>query len=125
MEVDQDQVSKRIFYLMQALGTNQKSFARLLGVTQPAISKYLKDRIPPSIVLLKLAQAAGTSIEWILTGQADIRNQKIREPEAAYETTLNIEQKVSRLPIPLQAGINTLIDAIIENSGFKKNGDLG
>ena len=125
MEVDQDQVSKRIFYLMQALGTNQKSFARLLGVTQPAISKYLKDRIPPSIVLLKLAQAAGTSIEWILTGQADIRNQKIREPEAAYETTLSIEQKVSRLPIPFQAGINTLIDAIIENSGFKKNGDLG
>ena len=118
MEVNQDQISKRIFYLMQALGANQKSFSRLLGVTQPAISKYLKDRIPPPMVLLKLAQATGTSIEWILTGQSDIRNQGIRESEAPYKTTVNIDQKVSRLPIPLQASINTLIDAIIENSGF-------
>jgi len=118
MDVNQDQISKRIFYLMQTLEVNQRSFARLLGVTQPAISKYLKDRIPPPLVLLKLAQATGTSIEWILTGDSDIQNQEIKEPEASYRMTLNIEQKVSRLPIPLQASINTLIDAIIENSGF-------
>ena len=118
MEVNQNQISKRIFYLMQALGANKKTFARLLGVTHPAISKYLKDRIPPPLVLLRLARAAGTSMEWILTGESDLRNQGIAEPAASYGTKLNIEQKISRLPIPLQASINALIDAIIENSGF-------
>lgn len=116
MEVIQEQVSKRIFFLMQALGANQKSFADLLGVTQPAISKYLKDRTPPPLALLKLAKASGTSIEWILTGQPDLQNKIVAEPEAPYVHTLKNEQKISQLPINVQASINALIDAILEES---------
>jgi len=123
MKVNQSQVSKRIFYLMQTLGTNQKSFASLLGVTQPAVSKYLNDRIPPPVVLLKLAQAAGTSIEWILTGQNDIQNQVIAEPKAPYESTYNYTQKIALLPISIQSSINTLIDAIFENYKNQNGGD--
>lgn len=120
MEINQEQISKRIFYLMQALGANQKTFADLLGITQPAVSKYLRDRIPPPVVLLKLARAAGTSIEWILTGQIEEHNRMIAEPNADYTTELNINQKVSCLPIPIQAGLNSLIDAILENPENKQ-----
>ena len=115
MDIKQEQVSQRIIYLMQALGANQKSFAELLGVTQPAVSKYLKDRIPPPLELLKLARATGTTIEWILCGQAGVKKTLVAEPEPSYTANSVLAEKLSSLPIDLHAHIMALIDSILVN----------
>lgn len=69
--------SQRISLLMSRLGLNQKELARQLGISQPAVSLYLKGRMPPADVIFRLARLANTSMEWILTGE-----QK-PEPEGA------------------------------------------
>jgi len=61
------EISKRINFIMFELGINQIQLAKMLNITQPAISKYLKGRVPPPFVLLNLAKFSGKSIEWILT----------------------------------------------------------
>lgn len=115
MEIKQDLVSKRILYLMKALGLNQKSFAGLLGVTQPAVSKYLKERIPPATVLFKLGQATGTTIEWILTGRHDQKKTMVAEPDTNYRSDSDLEHKLSSLPAEIHVQIIALIDSIVKN----------
>jgi len=55
---------------MRGFETNQKAFARQLGISQGQLSKYEKGISEISAqVLLRLARTSGKSIEWWLTGQ--------------------------------------------------------
>jgi transcriptional regulator with XRE-family HTH domain len=48
---------------------NQRSLAKLLGVTQQAVSQMERGDTLPSIeMLLKLKEYSGKSIDWLLTG---------------------------------------------------------
>lgn len=115
MSINQKDVSERITYLMFQMKLNQQQFADLLGVTQPAVSKYLKERIPPAPVLLKLAHAASTTIEWILSGDKVDSRQKVAEPFVVYSPPLSIEQKFRQLPFSLQKQFDRLLDSILKN----------
>jgi transcriptional regulator with XRE-family HTH domain len=121
MDFKRDRINERIFYLMKALGANQKSFALQLGVTQPAVSKYLKDRIPPPLVLLKLAKISGTSIEWILTGDRSEQTRHVAETDASYITPSRLEDKLARLPLTLQTSIIALVDSLISLPEIREN----
>jgi transcriptional regulator with XRE-family HTH domain len=116
MEFNQKEIAERISYLRQVLRINQSEMAILLGVTQPAISKYLNDRVPPPFALLKLARAAGTSIEWILTGVSQDKGvPTVAEPDEPYILEENIQKKIVRLPKDIQKDLETLIDSILNN----------
>ena len=68
MLINKKQIGKRIRQIMGQLDVTQQELADLLGVSQPAISIYLKGRMPPPDVLLQIARLGGTTVEWILTG---------------------------------------------------------
>ena len=114
-QIDQKEVAERITYLMHKMRLNQQQFADLLGVTQPAVSKYLKKRIPPAQVLLKLARASSTTIEWILAGSGDKSSLRVAEPSIAYSPSLSLEQKFRQLPLPLQNNLENMVDSILQN----------
>jgi hypothetical protein len=85
----------------------------LLGITQPAVSKYLKDRIPPPLVLLKLARASRTTIEWILTGiRKDERTGMVAEPGGDYPIVSNLDERIARLPSEIQIHFLRLLESI-------------
>jgi transcriptional regulator with XRE-family HTH domain len=113
MEINQIKVSERIIKVMQKLSLNQKQLADQLGITQPAVSKYLKDRIPPALILFKIARISGHSMEWFLTGEPENLSYKIAEPKAKYDTRLNLEKKISLLPKELYLRLEALIDSIL------------
>jgi transcriptional regulator with XRE-family HTH domain len=115
MDVNQASISRRIRDLKIELNLNQKQFAELLGVTQPAVSKYLKDRIPPPLVLLRLASTAKTTIEWILTGIEDKSLLKVAEPVSTYKIDSKLDAKISFLPLTLQKRIEDLLNEILKN----------
>lgn len=115
MEINPEEVNGRISLLMQKLGTNQKELAGLLGVTQPAVSKYLNGRVPPPEVLLKLAGAADTTIEWILSGKNLAAAGQVSEPSAGYNGMTSMDNKVARLPLLLQKRVIALLDAMLDS----------
>ena len=110
-------ISKRINKIMFDLEINQNQLAKILNVTQPAISKYLKGRVPPPNILLQLSQLSGMSIEWILTGSKDATIEKkiISEKSAQYNITKTIEEKFELLPNDIRRNIESLIDSILKN----------
>jgi transcriptional regulator with XRE-family HTH domain len=114
MKLNQSEINGRISLLMQRLGNNQLQFARLLGVTQPAVSKYLNGRIPPPAVLFKLARASGTTIEWILCGRHDLAEDRVAENGTSYSLRLSADDKIGRLPTALQKRIIALLDTLLE-----------
>jgi transcriptional regulator with XRE-family HTH domain len=115
MNIDPDQVAGRISRLMQQLQLTQKQFAERLQVTQPAVSKYMQGRIPPSAVLLRLAQLSGTSMEWLLTGgTAATAVNKIAENQVAYGPAEMLVNKIDRLPPLLRNQLAELVDVILQ-----------
>ena len=110
-------ISKRINFIMFDLGINQNQLAKMINITQPAISKYLKGRIPPPFVLLHLAKLSGKSIEWILTGENDINApaKKVSENPDTFGEKKTLEEKLKMLPVNIKKNIENLIDLILEN----------
>jgi transcriptional regulator with XRE-family HTH domain len=115
VEIEQSKVSERIDDIMQKLSLSQKQLAELLGVTQPAVSKYLSNRIPPANILFKLAQLSGKSMEWLLTGDLESMIFKVSEPGDAYDGRLKLEKKISLLPKNIYKHFENLVDSILDS----------
>ena len=107
-----NEVARRIERMMHALNMNQKQLADQLQITQPAVSKYLQGRIPPAEILLKLAQLAGVSMEWILTGRTRAAGTAVAEPSAVYEAASQLQRKLDRLPPRIKEDLDQLIDSM-------------
>jgi len=81
---NQLQFKKQLQKLMDREGLNQQEMAQLLGVSQPAISLYLRGRIPPAEILMKMAQLGHTTVDWLLTGNTPSSIPRVREPISQY-----------------------------------------
>jgi transcriptional regulator with XRE-family HTH domain len=77
------QFTRQLKKLMDDQGLTQQELAQLLGVSQPAISLYLRGRIPPADILLKMALLGDTTVDWLLTGSSPI-STGVREQSPAY-----------------------------------------
>ena len=105
-------IASRILQIMQDQGINQNQLAKLLNITQPAVSKYLQGRIPPPGVLLQLSELSGLSMEWILTGKTF--KQHVSESQVPYGNEKSMMKKLNALPPPIRKSIEDLIDSILE-----------
>ncbi len=103
-------IGQRIEAIRREKGLTQAEFARALGVSQSAVSKYLNNRLPPADVLLRMAQLGRTTMEWILTGEkAYWYAGKVEEETVAYDADLSLARSISRLPQDARQALVTLI----------------
>ncbi len=111
-----ESVARRIEQLMKSRGWTQKDLAAALGVSQPAVSQYLKGRIPPAPVLYQLARLGRTSMEWILTGTSRDRPpaQQVQEPGSTYGNRETILRLYQQLPPPLQQALLTFLHRLVD-----------
>jgi len=110
-------ISERINCIMFDLGINQNQLAKMLNITRPAISKYLKGRVPPPFVLLYLSKLSGKTIEWILTGENEIitAEKKVSDNSDSYGIEKTLEEKINMLPEKIRINIEKLVDSILKN----------
>lgn len=63
---------KRVLKLLEEIGYTQKEFAGLIGVSEEALCRYLKDtREPKMEVIANMATALNTTTDYLLTGKDD------------------------------------------------------
>jgi transcriptional regulator with XRE-family HTH domain len=111
---DGQKVAMRIQRLMRALNLNQQQLAEQLGITQPAISKYLQGRIPPADVLYNLAKISQVTMEWILTGSEFRRDGQIAEPMPEYQSGSILVEKLERLPVHIRKDFEQLLESLVK-----------
>jgi len=108
------EVSRRIDWIRRQNNLTQEQLASILKISQPAVSKYLRERIPPAEALLRIAELGSTTIEWILTGRKSYfysgENETISEPAPAYDAEWNLSRKVATLPAELRQALHAIID---------------
>ena len=115
-------IIERIDYIRRQNNLNQEQLAAKLNISQPAVSKYLKDRIPPADILLKLANLGGTTVEWILTGEKKHfyvdDTMYIKEKEKSYmvDTDIQLAFKIARLKPKAKQTIKNLIDMLYKEN---------
>lgn len=109
-------VSRRIDLLRRQNSLSQEKLAEILEVSQPAVSKYLKDRIPPAELLYKLAQLGQTTMEWILSGQKSYiygeRIPEVRESGKSYDADWDLLRKIAGLDLQVKQAILLLIEKL-------------
>ena len=113
-------MSQRIDLIRKQNGWTQGQLADALQLSQPAVSKYLKERIPPAETLLRLAKIGNTTIEWILTGQKSYLYQEsksgIAEDNVKYDAEYNLAKKIALLPVEIRNAITSIIDFSLDQS---------
>ncbi len=66
-----ESMGERIQLLMKKNGYSQKELASMIGVTESAMSRYLKnEREPKSEVIANLATALNTTSDYLISGKA-------------------------------------------------------
>lgn len=77
-------VGRRIALLRRRLGFSQVAFARRAGISRNALVDYERGaRVPKSGPLSRIAEAADTSLDWLLNGRAPKMRPDDREWDAA------------------------------------------
>ncbi len=85
-------------------------------MSQPAISKYLRDRIPPAETLLRLAELGQTTVEWILVGQksylSESRIDGVKESTVSYDADWQLAKKMASLTPKVKEAMLILISEL-------------
>jgi transcriptional regulator with XRE-family HTH domain len=114
------EVSQRIDLIRKQNGWTQGEMAEALQLSQPAVSKYLKERIPPAETLLRLAEIGNTTIEWILTGQKSYYYQTIKnnvkDNSDVYDADYTLAKKIALLPMEIRKSITRIINYTLDQS---------
>ncbi|MEJ2637096.1 MAG: helix-turn-helix transcriptional regulator [Calditrichia bacterium] len=108
-------VARRIREIMKEKKLTQQDLSGLLGVSQPAVSQYLRGRIPPADILLRLAQLAGSSIEFLLTGAPSPAEDKlVREAAPPYGNRQILLELWEQLSPAIQKDLLSLMRHVAE-----------
>lgn len=85
----------RIQKLMKDNELTQRELASMVGVTEAAMSRYLKDeREPKSEIIANIATALGTTIDYLVTGENDNNSfENIYRLVARSSSELSQEEK--------------------------------
>jgi len=110
-------VNDRIAEIMSKVGITQKGLADYLAISQPAVSLYLRGRIPPADVLLKIAKLGGTTIEWLLFGESEETDpsliKKVSENQQSYWTKQELFDIWERLPKKIRQDVLILLQDLV------------
>ena len=88
--------SDRFKKLMDESGLTQMAAAKIFGVSQGAIFDYREGRSEPkSWPLLRMAKHFGVTVEWLMTGESDSKNDSA--VEMWRNRAILAEQKIEML----------------------------
>lgn len=104
-------LTNRIKELLDEKGITQRKLAELTGMTESAISHYIKgDRIPRGMNLIKIAQALSTTADDLLSGDRELD----KERDLVYAKSL-IARNASQMTLEEKMGFVKLLMEATEN----------
>lgn len=95
--------SERLREALRESGLTQKDLAEKAGITEAAVSHYLKgDRLPRAAVASRIANILGTSSDYLMSGTAGDKETEILEAKrliARNVRNMTIEERMEIIQI--------------------------
>lgn len=97
---------ERIIKLLEEAGYTQRELATMVGVSETALSRYLKnDREPKLEVVANIATALNTTTDYLLTGKDDKESfEETYRLVARGTATMSDEEKMKIMKVLLNNG---------------------
>lgn len=99
------EITNRIRGLLSRLNMSQKELSLATGITESAISHYVKgDRVPRGVNLIKIAKALDTTVDYLLGNAEDDREKDLKEAKtliARNASRMTKEEKMELVSILL------------------------
>lgn len=97
-------MGKRISELMKKEGFTQKGLAQVIGVTEAAVSRYLRDeREPKADVIANLATALNTTSDYLIRGEEDTTSfEEVHRLVARGSRNMSREEKMELVRLLLK-----------------------
>ncbi len=101
-----DGFGKRVLVLLEEEGLSQRVFAKMVGVSEGALSKYLKDEREPKMeVIANMATALNTTTDYLLTGQKDKKSfSETYRLVARGVSTMTEDEKIELIKVLMKNG---------------------
>lgn len=100
-------LGERLELLLKEQHMNQKQFAEKAGITEAALSYYIKGaRVPRSTILAKMASLLGTTADYLLGGEEGIATDEfsyVRRLIARNATQMTMDQKRDLINLLLES----------------------
>jgi len=112
-EFSPEEISKRIAQLRkETAGARGKSaFARRLGLSPSTYDYYESGRVPPADVLVRIAEATGVDLWWLLTGEAPTGGGSIGSDHPVLRRAAALLARDPSAAAPLAAFLDILTEA--------------
>lgn len=101
-------MTSRIKELLEQKGITQRKLSELTGITESAISHYIKgDRIPRGMSLVKIAQALGTTADDLLSCDQELDKERdlvyAKALIARNASQMTTEEKIGFIKLLMEA----------------------
>ena len=102
-------ITYRIKEMLEKKGISQKRLAEITGITESAISHYVKgDRVPRGVNLVKIADALGTTTDDLLSGDREMDKEKdlvfAKSLIARNASKMTMEEKMDFVKLLMEKG---------------------
>lgn len=93
----ENHIGKRILNLLEEKNITQRDFAKMLGITEVSVSRYINGKhIPHSDILSKIAETLGTTTDYLLGNEVvdrtDVDLPPIKKLVHSFENLSEEEQ---------------------------------
>ena len=97
---------KRVLDLLEDIGYTQREFATMIGVSEGALSRYLKDEREPKMeVIANMATALNTTTDYLLSGKNDKKSfEETYRLVARGTSTMTDDEKTKLIKVLLNNG---------------------
>lgn len=96
-------IGDRILSLLKQSGYSQKELASMVGVTEAAMSRYLKNEREPKIeVVANLATALNTTVDYLVNGRSESNTfDKVYHLVSRSTVTMTPDEKMKLMKLLL------------------------
>ena len=97
---------RRVIQLLEEIGYTQREFATMIGVSEGALSRYLKDEREPKMeIIANIATALNTTTDYLLVGKEDKESfEETYRLVARGTSTMTDEEKTKLIKVLLNNG---------------------
>lgn len=97
---------ERVLLLLEEIGYTQREFATMIGVSEAALSRYLRDEREPKMeVIANIATALNTTTDYLLTGKDDKQSfEETYRLVARGTSTMTDDEKTELIKVLLNNG---------------------